>query len=143
MAQYHSLGRRCDSQIRQIDTRFTSAEDNDSLVCSELFPRLKLGRVLHNGYMFDAGDLGDAWRDMQTGTNCNGITLPRHVLALLSVVEDMATRRTPTNREDWTGQNNGRPEIEVVAVLVQILDISLGRDKIRVILAGPEVRKGS
>jgi hypothetical protein len=145
MTQNDTLSGRCNRQISQVDTCLSGTKDDNRLVSTEFISGLEVGRVLDDRDTLNARHIGDARRHMQTRANGHGVTFPGQLFPVFPVMDDMAGRVScpPTDRENRGGEIDGGPEIKVVAVLLQIFDVSLGGEKIRILLAGAEVGKCS
>lgn len=76
---------------------------------------------------------------MQTGAHGDGIAFPRQLGAVFPVADGVAALFPAPDRENRARQVDARPQVKVIAILVQILDVALGTEEVRVVLARPEV----
>ena len=82
--------------------------------------------------MLDTRDVGDVRSYVESRADGNGIALPLGSLScgLGGISDDMFPFECPCHGVDSGVEVNMRPEVEMRAVLIEILDIPLGGHKI-------------
>lgn len=87
-----------------------------------------------DGDVFNAGDVRNMRGDVKTGADGNGIALPLGGLAccLGGISDDMFSLERPRHGIDSGVEVNVGPEVKMCAILVEILDISLGGHEVSI-----------
>lgn len=147
VAHNYALGWRRDGKVRYVRGSLSAAHDHDGFVNSELGPRFELRRVDANRNVLDPRNVRDVRGYVQACTHSNSVTLPLIFLTGCDLVrDDMA--RTLRNGATSNGGNPGGevdvwPEAKIGAILVQVLEVPLGREEIGFVITSPEVRETS
>ena len=123
---------RGDGEIGDVGTRLTTPEHHHGLVNAKLLSLLELRRMEDGRHLLDAGDVGHVRHNMKSRAYCDGVALPNVRLScrLVEVGHDMSSGFFSCDGLHSSRQMNVRPELEVGAVVVQILYVSFGAEEI-------------
>ena len=141
-----SLHTRCShSQMSNIHTRLASSQDDNHAITGslELLTRLELRRVHRARHLIHARDIGDRRIDVKATTDGDSIEEVLCALSILLEGQDVASCLVATDFENLSRALYVRPELELGAVVLEVLAVLLRRHEVVCVGAEAEVGEGS
>ena len=93
----------------------------------------------NEGDVVDAVDLGHVWLDMESRTHGYGVACPFHFSTANLVLHDMATAALVGDVGHKGVESHVRPKAEMGAIVLEILHVALGAQKVALGPIVPEV----